>query len=175
MTTVRFAPYRSKTFDIDGFDCGVPELNEWLRYYAGQNQRLNRARTFLLLPAANDSRQVLGYFTLVNSQLSPDHASAALNRKYPYPMPGTLLARVAIDRRYQGHGLGKRALIEAMRHTLIAMEHSASEVLILDAVDHRAAIFYSKVGFTPLARHSLRMFMLTKHIRKSLAAYSQDR
>lgn len=38
-----------KSFDRSAFDCGVPELNDWLRTQATQKEVANNTRTFLAI------------------------------------------------------------------------------------------------------------------------------
>ncbi len=76
---LRFVPYRRRAFDYANFSCGDENLDEWFHLFAGQNQRMNRARTFLLINEAVDSSQVIGYFSLVNCQITPLDAGRILS------------------------------------------------------------------------------------------------
>jgi uncharacterized protein YpmS len=64
-------PLDSKRHHATSFDCGQPSLNRWLQSYAGQSQRRDVARTFVV----TDHRfNVVGYYTLVAGQV--EHSAA---------------------------------------------------------------------------------------------------
>ncbi|MFT4187515.1 MAG: GNAT family N-acetyltransferase [Aeromicrobium sp.] len=165
---LKLVPYQSKRYDYTSFACGHESMDTWLQRHAGQNERLNRARTFLLVDRLEASRQIYGYFSLLNYQIVPSEATLVLNRRYRYPMPATLLARLAVASGAQNRGLGKLLLVRAMEHVLVALEHSASEVLLVDAIDDNAVAFYRRHGFQLLHGDGRRMFLPTQTIRASL-------
>lgn len=167
-------PYRSKAFDYAAFSCGERSMDLWLQQVAGQNERLNRSRTFLLVSAVHESRDVHGYFSLVNCQITPSDASAALRRPQKYPIPSTLLTRLAVSTTSQGEGLGSMLLGKAMMFTLAALEYSASELLIVDAIDEDAISFYQRHGFELIHDDGRRLFITTRRISASLDASHKD-
>lgn len=81
-------------------------------------------------------------------------------------MPATLLTRLAVSKFIHKQGFGTYLVYEAMMHTLAAGEHSASAVLLVDAIDENAIRFYEKCGFKRLHSDALRLFISTKDIRK---------
>lgn len=167
---LKFVPYRSKAYAYSSFSCGNPDLDLWLQTSAGQNERQNRSRTFLLVDCTHESREVQGYFSLVNSQLLPREASAAAGRASKYPMPAILLTRLAVSTSAQGQGMGGLLLATAMRHALASLEHSASEVFVVDAIDSTAIAFYQRFGLTLLQEDGARLFIATRKIRAALDA-----
>jgi hypothetical protein len=59
----------------DEFDCGVEELNTFLRKYSFQNQKNHINKTFVAIEAASDKKNeksILGYYTLSTGQISFD-------------------------------------------------------------------------------------------------------
>jgi GNAT superfamily N-acetyltransferase len=70
--------------------------------------------------------------------------------KYP-EYPATLIGRLAVDEGYQGLGLGKRILIDALGRALVGSRTVASYAVITDAKNEQAQAFYSRFGFLPLS------------------------
>jgi GNAT superfamily N-acetyltransferase len=145
--TERYDPDRHH---VTGFSCGNELLDRWLIRYAGQGQRRDAARTFVL---AIDDLDVYGYYTLLAGQL--DHhqatveASKGLSRHFPIPV--AILARLAIDSRHQRSGLGAALLDDALVRVAGASEHVAIRAVVVHAVDENAAAFYVRFGFQALS------------------------
>lgn len=148
------------------FSCGNEDLDKWLRESAGQNERRHNARTHLAL----DSRgQLLGYYTLVTYRLDLDEAAAAFGvGKRSYPVSAVLLARLAVDTRWQGRGVGSELLLDALRQVAESSQILGFEVLVVDAIDHAASVFYRRAGFQPFMDHPTKLFMPTGDLRATL-------
>src|SRR5690242_3217925 len=99
--------------DRSAFDCGVPALNQYLRNYALQNQKRGIVRNYVTTPAGE--RAVVAYYSLVfaaiDQKILPPKVVKGLGR---YDVPVMLLARLAVDRREQGKGLGRALLKDAV-------------------------------------------------------------
>jgi len=78
-----------------------------------------------------------------------------------------LLARLAVDARYQGRGLGAALLAEALRKAVAAGEVAAARLAVVDALDEAAARFYAHHGFVAVPEHPLRLYRRMKDIRAS--------
>lgn len=63
-----------------------------------------------------------------------------------------LLARLPLDRRGQGTGLGAMLMAESLRKAVLAGEATAARLVVVDAVDDDTARFYQRHGLT--RRHS---------------------
>lgn len=62
------APRKLARIDVrEGFDSGAPELDQWLIRYSWQNQRSNKAVTYV---SVLDGR-VVGYYAIVRASMSP--------------------------------------------------------------------------------------------------------
>ena len=86
----------------------------------------------------------------------------------PDPVPVMVLGRLAIDRQYQGQGLGRILLRDALLRTLRAAEIAGIRAVLVHAIDEPAAHFYDAAGFvrSPV-RESLLMITLAQ-VRKEL-------
>ena len=115
-------PYRveplGKSHDREGFSCGSPPLDRYLRQQARQDAEKRVAAPFVLIePPAS---QVLGYYTLSASVVDASELPNTLARKLPrYPqLPVTLLGRLALDQGMKGRGAGEFLLMNALRRSL---------------------------------------------------------
>jgi GNAT superfamily N-acetyltransferase len=129
----------NKKHDRESFDCGEQALNEFLRRYARKSHELGGAKTFLAIDDA-DKKTILGYYSL--SPASIDYSRT--------PVPGFRLARLAVDRRVQGKGIGAQLLLAAGRRCLLASVEVGGVVLLIDAKNERVAGWYSRYGAVPL-------------------------
>lgn len=155
-------PFDRVRHRVDAFACGDESLDRWLRAYAGQGQRRDASRTFVT--AATDGA-VAGYFTLVAAEVQHAGATEKVRRGMSrhFPVPVALLARLAVDQRRQGAGVGRSLLLDALERVLRASDELAIRAVTVDAVDERAASFYSHFGFesSPLAAAGTLMLPLS--------------
>ncbi len=164
--TIEIVSY-AKRFDRRPFRCGKPELDEWLKTQAsGQEQRGN-TRTFLAVQAATG--RVVGYYATTTYRLELDEAALAYGAgKRRYPVPAVLLARLAVDKRWQGRGLGVKLLVHALTEVARASQSVGFEVLVVHAIDPDAVTFYAQAGFTRFEDHPLHLFMPVRHLRATV-------
>lgn len=141
-------PFDRRIHHVDTFICGEEALDRWLRSYASQSQRRDAARTFV---TANVEGNVVGYYTLVASQVEHEQATADVRRSLSkhYPVPVALIARLAVATPYQGAGLGRSLLLDALQRVLRASEELAIRAVTVDAMGDNAAAFYRTFGFEP--------------------------
>ena len=145
-------------YDRSQFDCGVPALNLYLRNYALQNQKRGIVRNYVTSHA--DSKIIAAYYSLVYASLDQKRLPAKLIKGLgKYDIPIMLLARLAVDQRDQGKGLGKALLKDAVLRTLQAAEIAGLKLLLVHAKDETAADFYRKHGFEPVLDDPLKLFL----------------
>ncbi|HUP15125.1 MAG TPA: GNAT family N-acetyltransferase [Acidimicrobiia bacterium] len=155
----------SRDHDVIGFESESEELDRWLQQHALAAQEMDTARTFLLIRG----RRMVGYFSLTMGSVLREKAPTRLVRGMPgYPVGTVLLARLAVDHRHQGRGLGALLLTEALRKALAAGEAAAARLVVVDAIDEQAAAFYQHHGFIATPEHPLRLYRRIKDIRASL-------
>lgn len=151
--------------DLAEFDSGNEDLDDWLRRHAMAAQQMDSARSFVI----TRNGRVVGYFSLTMGSVLRADAPSKLVRGLPaYPVGMVLLARLAVDRREQGKGIGALLLAEALRKAVVAGEAAAARLVVVDAIDDAAVRFYERFGFIAAPEHSRRLYRRMKDIRTSL-------
>ncbi|MCI0523757.1 MAG: GNAT family N-acetyltransferase [Acidobacteria bacterium] len=152
----------TRSHDRNSFDCGVPELNEYLKRYAYQNQKKNAARTYV----ATRGDRVVGYYTLAYGSVGCDEAPPSVKAGLArYPIPVILLARLAVDLTEKGQGLGAGLLKDALLRTLQAAEIAGLRAMLVHAKDNAAKSFYEKFGFEPSPIDAYHLFLKISEIQ----------
>jgi GNAT superfamily N-acetyltransferase len=146
--------------DRAAFSCGHPELDDWFRRRAGQDDKRNVARVFI---AADAAFGVVGFYTLSAFTLAATDIPPELARKLPRydAIPAALIGRLARDKRVRGRGVGDLLLADAVRRIVQASRAMAVFAIVVDAKDERAAEFYTAFGFQPFPLTPKRLFLLT--------------
>jgi GNAT superfamily N-acetyltransferase len=153
--------------DVAPFDCGIDALNLWLKKHALQAVGSGSARVFITEDA--EQERVVGYHALSAASVLHGEATVRAAKGMPrHPIPAALLARLAVDRTVQGHGLGAWLLRDAMLRTLSAAAEVGIRVMLVHAIDDEAAAFYQRFGFEPSSTDPLNLQMLIKDIRAAV-------
>jgi GNAT superfamily N-acetyltransferase len=158
--------YDPTAHDVGTFDCGEDALNRWLRHCAGQSQRRDAARTFVVIAG---QRRVIGYYTTVVGEIHHEQASPAVRRGMSkhFPIPIALVARLAVDVDFHGRGIGARLLRDALTRVLAAAEQVAIRAVVVHAISEQAAAFYIRFGFKPLADEPRTLMITLDEVRHS--------
>jgi len=140
-----------KDHDRPGFCCGVESLDRYLKTQASQDMR-RKANAVFVLVAEKFPERIVGYFTLCAYGLAPGEVPEEARKHIPrYPqVSATLLGRLAVSADFQGQRLGAVLLAEALRKAYENADVVGSSMVVVDAVDDRAARFYRAHGFIPL-------------------------
>ncbi len=142
--------------DLDSFDCGDPGLSDWLKRHArlatGQG-----TRTYVLVEQASNS--VIGYFAVAPFLIEREQMPRRIGRGAPSRIPAILLAKLALDRRRQGEGLGAELLVHAITTIVRAARAAGGRLVVVDALDDRAAAFYAAHDFKPIPNDPHRLVM----------------
>jgi GNAT superfamily N-acetyltransferase len=155
---------------VEAFDCGREELNRYLVRYAWSNQQAGGAQTYVGLVG----EAIAGYHTLTVGQVSREDAPERLTRGLArHPVPIMLLARLAVDVRWQGQGVGKALLRDAMQRTLQAADIAGIRAFAVHAKDEQARNFYQRFDFTPSPTDPMHLFVLLKDVRRVIGGQSR--
>lgn len=140
-----------------GFSCGVAQLDGFLHAQASQDQNKNLSKSFVLV--RDGSSAVVGYVSLVNKEIPLADAPEAL-RKTRYPaLPAILLARMAVDVRHQGRGLGGFLVKYALHTSWEVSQLSGCCAVLVDAKNEKLKDFYRKYGFQEFREAPLRLYV----------------
>lgn len=134
--------------DRSGFGCGQPDLDRFFEHYAGQNQfKLRLSVTYVAVVAG----RILGFATVAVSSIERSSVpSARLRKRLPsYPLPVLRLARLGVDLRAQGLGIGKGLLRHVLTLAVEQRDRLGCIGVVTDAKPE-AVSFYEGLGFEPL-------------------------
>ena len=152
---------------ITGFDCGRHDLNLFLIRYALANQQIDDSQTYVALVEG----RVVGFYTLAVGSVEYDVAAPSLQKGRPRrSIPIMLLARLAVDLRWQKRGIGKTLLKDAMLRTIQAADIAAICAVIIHAKDQGAREFYEHFDFAPSPTDPLHLFITLKDVRQAIQA-----
>ena len=144
---VEIRPLRSED-DRSGFSCGQADLDRFFAHYAGQNQfKLHLAVNYVAVM----NGQIVGFTAVTVGTLErASLPSERLRKRLPaYPLPVLRLARLGVDTRAQGHGIGKALLGHVLGLAIDQRDRLGCVGVVTDAKPD-AVGFYESLGFVPL-------------------------
>lgn len=151
--------------EFEYFDCGIPALNNYLMKFALLNNNNHSARTYV----STRDNIVVGYYSLAYGTVSHEEATARVKKGLAkHPIPTMLLARLAVDKKEQGKGLGKSILKDALLRTIQAADIAGLRAIIVHAKDEMAEDFYKKFGFEESPIDPFHLLLHIKDIRRIL-------
>ena len=149
---------------LKAFDCGEQSLNDYLIKYALQNDKKNIGKTFV----CTEENKIMGFYTLANAQILSKDIDMDLINLFPrYPIPCVMIARFAVDQKYQKKGYGKSLLKDALLRIVNIAEHTGIYFVIVD-VKEAAKQFYEHYGFIKLNKTSSTYLLPLSSINKAL-------
>lgn len=86
----------NQNHDRAAFDCGVAELNHYLKNIARQHLTKGISRTFVLIDTTSPA-EILGFFTLAFCEIHVEKLPSKYAKKYPSTAPAAKLARLAVS------------------------------------------------------------------------------
>lgn len=148
------------------FDCGDPQVNDFLATKAFQHQKKGVCTTQVL--TSQDSNEVVAFYTLAPFSIGSG-AMPPGSPNYPYNLvPVILIGWLGVDISLQGQGNGQIVLLEALDHALAVMKGFAGVGVVLDAIGPAALDWYLKQEiFTQLPGHPNRLFVSRKTLEKA--------
>jgi len=141
--------------DLSTFDCGQPELNDWLRHRALKNES-RFARTYVV----RHGRQVVAYYCISAGAVGRAAAPGKIRRNAPDTVPVSVIGRLAVDRAYAGKGLGADILADALRRIALASQSIGIGAVLVHAKDDAARRFYCRCAeFIEYPQESRTLFL----------------
>lgn len=145
---------------LHAFECGEPDLDNWLRRRALANQASGASRTFVATDAA---QRVFGYYSLAAGAVAHSQATGSVRRNMPDPLPVLVLARLAVDRQAQGMRLGAALLRDAVQRAAGVSLNAGVRALLVHALHEQAKNFYLHYGFQESPQHTLLLMLRLNH------------
>lgn len=113
---------------------------------------LGASRTYVICPTGQ--KKIIGYFALSMGQVLNLDVPGPMRRNMPNHIPAVILGRLAIDKQWQGKGLGRALLGDVVRRSLLAANEISARLIIVHAISPAAEAFYLHHGFTRLPTES---------------------
>ena len=144
--------------DRASFDCGKPELNNYLRQIAGQHVRKSLARVYVAYEESDPDR-IVAFYSLNGCEI----------HFLPQRIPAVRMGRLAVAKAYQGQGVGAYMLFHAMWNVGQVDAIIGAVALLVDAKDEEARRFYIKYGFIELPDRRLNLFLPIARVKEGTA------
>lgn len=138
----------TQTHEASTFDSGELALDDWLRKRAWANLQAGASRTYVVCPVGSNA--IAGYYAISMGQILAEGALGSMRRNMPPHIPAVILGRLAIDREWQGKGLGRAMLADVVRRSLRASEEVSARLVVVHAISPAAEAFYLHHGFARL-------------------------
>jgi predicted N-acetyltransferase YhbS len=144
-----------KKHDRTQFNSNSEALNRYFHQQVSQDIRRKLTTCYVAVCKSND---IAGFFTLSSASIFLGDLPLSIPKKLPrYPtIPAVRMGRLAVDRRFNGKGLGGALLAEALVRS--AGPEIAAFALVVDAKDEVAFAFYEHHGFIPLETDQMSLF-----------------
>lgn len=155
--------------DVTDFSSRSREQTEWLRRHARQSANAGTTRVFVVTNVENAI--VVAYYAWCMAQLSVEAAPERLRGGAGrYPQPVALLARLGVDNRHEGHGLGAGLLQDVLARVVEVSGDIGCRGLLVHAESNEARDFYTHLipEFMASPTDPLHLVLLMKDIRKTL-------
>ena len=160
----------SSQLSQDEFDCGEPDLNEFLLQDSFLYQEQLLGVTYLF--RSKNTKRIAAYFTVLNDGIK---ATNRLNRKIPNQkrhekVPAVKIGRLAVSAQHQGSKLGSQ-ILDFIKYWFIYNNKTGCRFLLADAYNRPKTLnFYQKNGFSFLTNDSTKETRAMKFDLKPYAA-----
>ena len=151
--------------EIQEFSSGEGSLDDWLRRRARANQVSGGSRTYVVC----EEKRVVAYYALASGAIMAENATGRLRRNMPDPIPVAVLARLAVDRGWQGKGLGRALFRDAARRVASAADAIGIRGIVVQAISEEAKNFYLALGFDPSPREPMMLMVTLADVRAALS------
>ncbi len=152
--------------ELDAFDSGEPQLDEWLRKRARSNQAEGASRVYVT--CVGGDRRVAGYYALAAGSISQELAPGNFRRNMRNPIPAVILGRLAVDRNWQGQGVGRSLMQDAALRVLHAADTIGIRGMVVHSLTDTARTFYLALGFRESPGQTLTLTITMRELQAAL-------
>lgn len=146
---------------LEGFASGEPVLDNWLIRRARANQATGASRTYVVC----EGKRVVGYYALASGAIAQVTVPGRFRRNMPDPIPVVVLARLAVDRSQQGHGIGRAMFRDAAQRVAQAADAIGIRGIVVHAISDEARRFYIALGFDPCPAEAMTLLVTLRDLR----------
>jgi GNAT superfamily N-acetyltransferase len=150
--------------DREQCSSGTPPLDDWLKRRPRQNEVSGASRTYVIA----DGRRVVGYYSLAAGSVLHEASTGRVRRNMPDPVPAALLGRLAVDKGWQGRGLGAALLRDAVLRVVGAAGTIGVRALLVHAISDEAKAFYEHWGFRASAIEPMTLMITIEEAQRML-------
>ncbi len=150
--------------ELDGFTCGEPLLDEWLKQRARANQAGGASRVYVCC----DGNRVMAYYSLSASSVIHAEVPGKVKRNMPNPVPVVLLGRLATDLSLARQGVGRSLFRDAAMRGDNAAEAIGIRAIVVHPISEDARQFYLKIGFVDCPGEPMMMVVTLADVRNVL-------
>jgi GNAT superfamily N-acetyltransferase len=147
---------------LRSFKCGHRRLDNYIKKTALNNHVTGISTTWVAyIKSCTGAVELIGFYCISMSEIKVEDFPSIYREGLPkYPMPAMLIGQFAVQRAYQGQGLGKKLLFDALGRAIRLSEDIGIYAIRLEAIDDRAKNFYQKYGFTEYENNEKSLFLL---------------
>lgn len=168
----KFVPLDKQLHDRGGFDCGEPQISNFIQRLALQHTKKGLSQTYVLAtkePTSNSKAGIIAFYSLSSSLIFNEEFKLEDAAKLPrHPIPAILIGQLGVHKEYQGNGLGSVALVTALKNAYrISLQLGAYAVLV-DCINDSITRLYESFGFSYLDSMGgkVRMFLPMSSIKQ---------
>jgi GNAT superfamily N-acetyltransferase len=147
--------------DFSGFHSGESSLDDWLRRRARGNQASGGSRTYVLC----EGNSVVAYYALASGVVAVESAPGRFRRNMPNPIPVVVLARLAVDEKWQGLGVGRALFRDAALRVAQAADSIGIRGIVVHAISEKAKSFHIALGFDPSPLEPMTLMVTLADVR----------
>ena len=151
--------------EIGDFSSGEASLDGWLRRRAKANQVSGASRTYVVC----EEKRVIGYYALASGAITVESAPGRFKRNMPNPIPVAVLARLAVDRSWQGRGIGRALFRDAARRIAHAAETIGIRGIVVHSISEDVRNFYLALGFDPSPGEPMTLMVTVSDVCSALS------
>jgi GNAT superfamily N-acetyltransferase len=150
--------------DLENFASGEAPLDDWLRRRARANQLSGASRTYVV----SEDNRVVGYYALASGAVAIEVVPGRFRRNMPNPVPIVILGRLAVDRAWQGRGLGRGLFRDAAQRVVQAADAIGIRGILVHAISEQARKFYLGLGFDERPGQPMMLVVTLADLRAAL-------
>lgn len=159
--------------DLGDFICRSSEQTTWLRRHGHQSASTGTTKVFVVVSgnASDDMERVVAFYAWCMAHVEIEDAPTRLRKgSGRYPQPVALLARLGVDTKHEGNGLGAGLLVDVITRVVTMSESIGCRGLLIHAEDANARSFYRHLipELSESPTDALHLVLLLKDARKTL-------